>query len=406
MATITLRPGRERPVQQRHPWVFSGAIGAVRGSPRDGDAVEVAGPSGEWLARGFWSGSSQIRVRAATWSSEQPLDEVWLRGSIERAIRGRAPLAPFDKGRGEDSACRLVFSEADGLPGLIVDRYGPFLVVQISTQGMAVRAGQIVAALVDLLAPRGIYERGDNEMREREGLPPADGPLWGEAPPARLELRPIAPPGFALTPPAFLADLRAGQKTGFYLDQAANRARVAAYLQGADLLDCFCYSGGFSVYAGRAGAARLTLLDSSPEALALAEANLALAEVTTPVEFVAGDVFQVLRRYRAEGRRFDAIVLDPPKFAHSQAQVERAARGYKDINLLAMQLLNPGGLLATFSCSGLISPDLFQKIVFGAAVDARRDAQIVERLGQSPDHPILLTFPESEYLKGFVCRIW
>ncbi|NTV62622.1 MAG: class I SAM-dependent rRNA methyltransferase, partial [Oscillochloris sp.] len=195
-------------------------------------------------------------------------------------------------------------------------------------------------------------------------------------------------------------------KTGSYLDQALNRARVAAYCAGADLLDCFAYSGGFSVYAARAGAARLTLIDSSPAALDLARRHLTLNAFTTPADCVEGDVFKQLRTYRAEGRRFDVIVLDPPKFAHSQAQIDRAARGYKDINLLGMQLLRPGGILATFSCSGLISPDLFQKIVFGASVDAGRDVQIIERLAQSPDHPVLLSFPESEYLKGFVCRVW
>lgn len=401
MATITLRPGRERPIVQRHPWVFSGAIGHVRGNPGDGDAVDVYGPGGDWIARGLWSGASQIRLRAATWDAEQPLDWQWLRAAIARAIQGRRHLIAAD-----DTACRLIFSESDGLPGLVVDRYGPYLVVQISTQGMDVRREQVVAALVELLAPRGIYERGDAEMREREGLPPAEGLLYGEAPPERLELRPLAMPGVAGTPLRLLVDLRAGQKTGTYLDQAANRARVAAYCEGADMLDCFCYSGGFSVYAGLAGAATITLVDASAGALEMARVSMEHNGVATPAEYVEADVFRYLREQRAAGRRFDAIVLDPPKFAHSQAQVERAARGYKDINMLALQLLNPGGVLATFSCSGLVSPDLFQKIVFGAAVDARRDAQIIERLSQSPDHPILLTFPESEYLKGFICRVW
>jgi 23S rRNA (cytosine1962-C5)-methyltransferase len=213
-------------------------------------------------------------------------------------------------------------------------------------------------------------------------------------------------PGLASEPPVLLVDLQGGQKTGHYLDQALNRARVAAYSAGARVLDCFCYSGGFSLYAALAGATELTLIDSSATALALAQANLDLIGAQQPTELVADNVFQVLRRYRAEERRFDLIVLDPPKFAHTQAQIERAARAYKDINLLAMQLLAPGGILASFSCSGLVSADLFQKIVFGAALDARREVQIVERLGQSPDHPVLLTFPEGEYLKGLICRVW
>lgn len=401
MATITLRPGRERPLRQRHPWVFSGAIGAVRGSPGPGEAVEIYSADGEWLARGFYSDTSQIRARVATWDPDQPLDGAWLRAAIGRAVAGRAGLADAP-----NQSCRLVFSEADGLPGLIVDRYGPFLAVQLLTQAMAARAELVVDALAELLAPQGIYERSDAEVREKEGLPPREGVLWGAAPPERLELRPLAPPGLAAAPPPILVDLRSGQKTGHYLDQAANRARVAAYCRGAELLDCFAYSGGFSAYAARAGAKALTLIDSSAGALELAQASLALAAPGVRAELVEGDVFRVLRQYRAEGRSFDVVVLDPPKFAHSQGQVERAARGYKDINLLAMQLIRPGGILATFSCSGLVSPDLFQKIVFGAAVDARRDAQIVERLGQGPDHPVLLTFPESEYLKGLICRIW
>jgi 23S rRNA (cytosine1962-C5)-methyltransferase len=401
MATIFLKPGRERPLQQRHPWVFSGAIGAVRGAPADGEPVDILSPGGEWLARGFYSGASQIRVRAATWDPEQPLDEGWLRAAVERAVAGRAGLAPAD-----DGACRLVFSESDGIPGLIVDRYGPFLAVQLLTHAMAARAELITATLAGLLAPRGIYERSDAEVREREGLPPHEGVLWGEAPPERLELRPATLPGVQEQGARLLVDLRGGQKTGFYLDQAANRVRVGAYCRGAQVLDCFAYSGAFSVYAAHAGAAALTLIDTSAGALELARANLALNAPGAEPELVEGDVFRVLRQYRAEGRRFDVVVLDPPKFAHSQGQVERAARGYKDINLLGMQLLRPGGVLATFSCSGLVSADLFQKIVFGAAVDARRDAQILERLTQSPDHPVLLTFPESEYLKGLICRVW
>jgi 23S rRNA (cytosine1962-C5)-methyltransferase len=401
MATITLRPGRERPVIQRHPWVFSGAIGVINGEPVDGEAVDVLAPSGDWLARGLWSSRSQIRVRLCAWDPNQLLDEEWLRERLARAVAGRAGLAD-----GEDGACRLVFSESDGLPGLIVDRYGAFLVLQILTQGMEARKEELVRALAELLAPRGIYERSDPDMREKEGLPAADGPLWGEDPPAQIVLRPATPVGSAAEPPRFLVDMQAGQKTGSYLDQSINRARVAAHCRGAQVLDCFAYSGGFSAYAARAGAASLTLMDTSASALDLARQNLALNQIETPADYVEGNAFKVLRAYRAEGRRFDVIILDPPKFASSQGQIDHAARGYKDINWLSMQLLRPGGILATFSCSGLVSPDLFQKIVFGASVDAGRDVQIVERLTQSPDHPVLLTFPESEYLKGFVCRVW
>jgi 23S rRNA (cytosine1962-C5)-methyltransferase len=397
MAIITLRPGRERPIQQRHPWVFSGAIARVAGNPRDGEAVDVVAAGGEWLARGTWSGQSQIRVRLLTWDPDQPVDASLLRSRLARAIAGRTHFAT-----NPNSAYRMIYGEADELPGLIVDRYGDFLVIQLLTQGMAIRSAEIVELLVELVQPRGIYERSDAEVREKEGLGPAEGLLWGTMPPEQLVVQAAGMPDA----PRLLANVREGQKTGFYLDQARNRAAVAAYCAGKDLLDCFCYTGGFSIYAAQAGANSITAVDSSGAALALLQDNMALNELHTPLEVVEADVFQLLRRYRAEGRQFDVVVLDPPKFAYSQGQVERAARGYKDINLLAMQILRPGGVLATFSCSGLVSSDLFQKIVFGAAVDARRSAQIIERLAQAPDHPVLLTFPESEYLKGLVCRVW
>ncbi len=397
MATVMLRPGRERPVIQRHPWVFSGAIGRVSGTPRDGEAVDITTADGEWLARGTWSSQSQIRARLFTWNPDQQLDADLIRAQIERAIAGRSQYAA-----GPNTAYRMVYSESDELPGLVVDRYDDYLVVQLTTQGIVARADAVVGALVDLVAPKGIYERSDAEVREKEGLPPAEGLLWGEQPPEQLLVQSAGLPGA----PRLLADLRDGQKTGFYLDQARNRAIVAGYSAGRELLDCFCYTGGFSVYAAQAGATAITAVDSSGPALALLRENMALNGLNTPLEVVEADVFQLLRRYRTEGRQFDLVVLDPPKFAYSQAQVDRAARGYKDINLLAMQILRPGGVLVTFSCSGLISADLFQKIVFGAAIDARRSAQIVERLTQSPDHPVLLTFPESDYLKGLVCRVW
>ncbi|RRR74622.1 MAG: methyltransferase domain-containing protein [Candidatus Viridilinea halotolerans] len=400
MASVTLKAGRERPLQQHHPWVFSGAIKPTRDTPQGGAVVDVLADDGMWLARGFYSSASQLRVRAATWQDDEPLDATWLRRRLAQALALRTPFLVHST-----SACRLAFSESDGLPGLIVDRYGSFLVVQLLTQAMASRTHEITSALVELEEPDGIYERSDADVRAKEGLPAQEGLLWGDAPPAQLRLRPLQPPGMANEPPPLLVDIAGGQKTGHYLDQAANRARVAAYCAGARVLDCFCYSGGFSLYAALNRAAALTLVDSSPTALALARANLAMIDTPPLVEYVAGNVFHELRRYRAEHRRFDLIVLDPPKFVHSQNQSERAARAYKDINLLAMQLLVPGGILATFSCSGLLSNDLFQKIVFGAALDAHREVQIMERLGHAPDHPVLLSFPEGEYLKGLICRV-
>ncbi len=394
MATITLNPGKERPVLQRHPWIFSGAIARVQGYVGQGDVIEVCDAAGEWLARGTWSSGSQIRARLFTWQSDEPLDDDLLRRRLERAIATRHWLGHT----AEDAACRLVYAESDGLPGLIVDRYAGYLSVQLLTQGIAARADTIVRLLAELARPRGIYERSDAEVREKEKLPPGEGLLWGDPPLDQILTRQTGDL-------RFLADLRGGQKTGAYLDQAVNRLRVAAYCAGQDVLDCFCYTGGFSVAAARADARHVTAIDTSAPALELLRANLALNDLAAPVETIEGDVFKLLRQYRYEGRQFDVVILDPPKFAHAQGQLDRATRGYKDINLIAMQILRPGGVLATFSCSGLVSADLFQKVVFGAALDARRDVQVVERLAQAPDHPVLLTFPEGEYLKGLICRV-
>jgi 23S rRNA (cytosine1962-C5)-methyltransferase len=396
VAHIVLQPGKERPVRQCHPWIFSGAIARVQGKPEQGDSIDILDHTGEWLARGTWSAESQIRARLFTWQADELIDAAMLRRRIERAIAGRKKLNML----GPDRACRVVYSESDGLPGLVVDSYGEYLTVQLLTQGMAVRQTEIVQILVDLLAPRGIFERSDADIRDKEGLPPAEGLLWGMEPPAQLSVRDASGQ-------ISLVDLQNGQKTGAYLDQALNRARVAAYSAGAEVLDCFCYAGGFSVAAAKAGARRITAADSSTAALDLVAANFAANGLdAVEIETVAEDVFRLLRQYRQIEQQFDLIILDPPKFAYTQGQIDRATRGYKDINLIAMQLLRPGGILATFSCSGLISADLFQKVIFGAALDAHRDVHMIERLSQAPDHPLLLTFPEGEYLKGLICRVW
>jgi len=392
---VILKKGRAKPVLHKHPWIFSGAVARILGDPADGDLVEVRDAGGNFLAHGLLNRRSQIVVRLVNWAQDRPPDAALWRDRVERALAGRATLA----GDPATNAYRLIYAEADGLPGLIVDRYGDYLVAQFLVLGMERLKDEMAGLLMELAAPRGIWERSDASVRAKEGLPPVAGLLRGASPPDRLEVRENGC--------RFLVDLAGGQKTGFYLDQRANRQRVSAYCAGKSVLDAFCYTGGFSVYAATAGAGPLTLLDSSADALALAAENLRLNERDAGQDaFLAADVFQQLRRFRAEGRTFDVAILDPPKFAHAQADVNRAARGYKDVNLLAMQLLRPGGVLATFSCSGLVSADLFQKIVFGAAVDADRDVQVVERLSQGADHPVLLTFPESEYLKGLICRVW
>jgi 23S rRNA (cytosine1962-C5)-methyltransferase len=399
--TIVLKKGRDKPVRNRHPWIFSGAIAHIEGQVEDGDLVQVADSRGRFLATGYLNRRSQITVRLLTWDSAEKVDHAFWRSRLERALAGRVRLAQDP----DTTAYRLVHAEADGLPGLIVDRYGHWLAVQCLTLGMARHRDGFVALLADPAAlaaggapaPAGIYARDDADVRIKEGLALETGLLWGAEPPELVE---ILEHGHR-----FLVDLRQGHKTGFYLDQRENRLRTAAYCAGADVLNAFAYTGGFGIYAGRAGAQSVVNIEASGEALALTERNLSLNGCPSQ-QMVIGDVFQLLRDYRDEGPTFDLVILDPPKFASSQAQVMSASRGYKDVNLLAMQLLRPGGLLVTFSCSGLVSADLFQKIVYGASVDARRDVQIVERLGQGPDHPVLLTFPESAYLKGLICRVW
>ena len=399
--TIVLKRGRGKPVRNRHPWIFSGAIDRLEGQAQDGDLVRVADSQGQVLATGYLNRRSQIVVRLLTWNAGEKVDRGFWRRRLERAIAGRAGLAGDD----QTTAYRLVNAEADGLPGLVVDRYGDWLVIQCLTLGLARRRDEIVELLVEILRsagqgeqpPKGIYARDDAEVRRKEGLDLETGPLWGQEPPDLVE---IVEHGHH-----FLVDVKQGHKTGFYLDQRENRLRAAAYCHAAEVLNAFAYTGGFGVYAGRAGAGSVINLDTSYQALTLAEDNLAL-NGCPPQELIQGDVFQVFRDYRAQGRAFDLVILDPPKFATSRAKVTDASRGYKDLNLLGMQLLRPGGTLVTFSCSGLVSADLFQKIVFGASVDAGRDVQILERLAQGPDHPVLLTFPESAYLKGLICRVW
>ncbi len=389
---VTLKPGKDKPVRFGHPWVFSGAIGRIEGEPPNGAVVDVVNAQGEFLARGLLNRRSQLAVRLFTWVEGEAFDHDLLRRRLARAAQWRHRAVTTDT-----TAYRVVFSEADGLPGLVVDRYGDALAIQISTLGMEQRKADVVEALVDLFQPTTIVERADSEMRDREGLRAADGALYG-MPPDTVE---IVEHGLR-----FLVDLQGGQKTGFYLDQRENRRRVAAWAGGARVLNAFAYTGAFAVHAARAGAAEIVNIDTSAEALRVAEAHMVLNGFDRPQDqYLVGDVFQVLRTLRNRGETFDLIILDPPKFAHSAAQVDRATHGYKDINLQALRLLRPEGILATFSCSGLISADLFQKVVFGAAVDARRETQIVERLTQAPDHPVLLTFPESEYLKGLICRV-
>jgi 23S rRNA (cytosine1962-C5)-methyltransferase len=391
---VILKAGREKSLQRRHPWVFSGAIQSVDSDPAPGATVEVVSAGGEFLGRGAYSPISSIRVRMWTFEDE-PVDDDFLRARVRAAIALRDGLP---KAHPDDNSRRLVYAETDGLPGLVADRYGDFIVVQALSTGAEVWREPFAAILAEEAAPvRGIYERSDVDVRELEGLPQRSGPLFGEKPPEFVR---ISENGLA-----FEVDIRAGQKTGFYLDQAANRRQVMPFAAGKRVLNCFSYTGGFSVYALAGGAREVVSVDSSAPALETARRNAALNGLgDSRVEYICADVFYELRRMRDSGEVFDMIILDPPKFAPTSAHAPAAARGYKDINLLAIKLLAPGGLLVTFSCSGGVSRELFHKIISGAALDAGAHLSIVDILSQSGDHPVSLDFPESEYLKGLICR--
>jgi 23S rRNA (cytosine1962-C5)-methyltransferase len=349
--------------------------------------------SGEFLAWAAYSPSSQIRLRTWSFDPEPDIDANFIQGRIARSVELRRQLGLL----GESGACRLIFGESDGLPGLIVDRYGQHLVCQFLSAGADYWRDAVIAALDDLLSPHSIVERSEASVRLKEGLELRRGLLRGTAPSAPVE--------FFAGGIRQLIDLGEGQKTGSYLDQSINRLRVAAYASGARVLDAYSYSGGFSIAALLKEATSATLIDSSAEALRMAEQQAQLNGVVDRCRFTSANVPEELRRLRDSRQQFDLVILDPPKFVSSAPQLKSGCRGYKDINMLGLQLLKPGGVLATFSCSGHVSSNLFQKIVAGAAVDVKRDAQIIERLSQPADHPVALQFPEAEYLKGLILRV-
>jgi 23S rRNA (cytosine1962-C5)-methyltransferase len=396
MAAIILKPGREKSVLRRHPWIFSGAIEHIEDEPRSGGTVDVLSFNREFLAKAAYSPHSQIRARVWTFDPREEIDADFFRKRIQPAIQTRTTLGLFTTENQISNAVRLIHAESDGLPGLIVDRYADSLVLQSLTAGSEFWKETLADLLVEITGIKNIYERSDADVRELEGLPIHAGILRGHLssfilPIIEYDLK-------------FLVDVEHGHKTGFYLDQRANRRRVGELAKDRDVLNCFCYTGGFTVHALAGGAKSVLSVDTSADALALGRENVSINELPADrSQWLEADVFQALRKFRDENRAFDLIVLDPPKFAPTAAQAEKAARGYKDINLLAFKLLRPGGILATFSCSGGVDAGLFQKIVAGAALDAGVDAQIVEHLSQDRDHPVSLHFPEGTYLKGLVC---
>lgn len=388
---MRLKPGRERSLLRRHPWIFSGAVAHVDKDVVPGGTLDILSANDLFLARGFYSPHSQIRARVWTFD-EEPVDAGFFRRCIRSAFCARDALHLTQ----DTNALRLIHAESDGLPGLIVDRYDDLLVMQCLTTGVEFWRETLAKLLFEESGLETVYERSDAEVRDLEGLPARVGLLHGTSFHSPLT---ILEQGLK-----FSIDVEAGHKTGFYLDQRANRRRVRELAKDREVLDCFCYTGGFTVNALAGDAKSVLAVDASGDALRLAQENLLMNGLPEErVHFLEGDVFQVLRKFRDESRSFDMIVLDPPKFAPTAAQAEKAARGYKDINLLAFKLLRPGGLLVTFSCSGGVDASLFQKIVASAALDAGVEAQIVEHLSQAGDHPVSLSFPEGSYLKGLIC---
>ena len=403
MVRVHLKPKRDFSVRKHHPWVFSGAVdGAVEGVAV-GETVEVADANGELLGYGSYSPASQIRVRMLSFNPKVVPDAKFVEGLVASAVGRRADFFA----NAYTNAVRLVNAESDGLPGVVADYYAGWVVCQFTSAGAEFWKREIAAALMKF-APfcKGVAERTDVDVREKEGLNTEAqrhregegfGILVGEEPPELVEI--------AEGDVKFLVDVRKGHKTGFYLDQRDARAAVGALANGMDVLNCFSYTGGFGLFARAAGAASVTQVDISKDALELAKRNEELTHLCgTKMEYVEADVFQFLRKCRDTGRTFDMIVLDPPKFASVKSQVMKAARGYKDINLLAMKLLKADGVLATFSCSGAMTQELFDKVLAEAAQDAGRDFQVIARTRQGADHPVALNFPEGLYLKGVILR--
>jgi len=395
MHSIYLRKGKEKAVRQLHPWIFSGAIEKITGKPDNGDLVRVLDSKGDFLAAGFYNAQSRVAVRVLAWDAEQVIDETWWRSRIQQAVSARKHVLTSN----ETNTCRLIFSEADYLPGLIVDKYADFLSVQILTSGMDKAKSIWLDELQKLLKPKGIFDRSDANARAHEGLDASAGILAGIAPPEFIE---VVENGIR-----YQVNIADGQKSGFYCDQRENRKMVATHTKGNVVLDCFSYSGGFTLNALAAGAKKVVSVDSSALAIDTLKKNIKLngfkASQQTSIQ---SDVNKQLRVFLESGDKFDLIVLDPPKYAPSRSALTKASRAYKDLNRLAMGLLNSGGLLATFSCSGAVDINTFKQILAWAALDAGKEVQFIDQFCQPEDHPIRSSFPEGEYLKGLLCRIF
>jgi len=394
MITVKLKKNRQKSLERKHPWVFSGAIDQIKEIPRNGETVKVISFDGKFLGWAAYSTKSQISLRIWSFKESEIINSTFFKEKFLQSLELRKQIIEISN----TNAYRLINAESDAFPGLIVDKYNDFIVCQFLSAGAEFWKQEIVNELSALLNPSGIYERSDVEVRGKEGLDPVSGVLFGETPPDFVE---IIENGIK-----FFVDIKNGHKTGFYLDQRDNRKLIEIYSCEKEILNCFSYTGGFSAYAIKGGAVKITNVDSSLDALSLTEKNFLLNNIdSSKYENVADDVFKYLRKLRDANKHFDIIILDPPKFAESASQVEKASRGYKDINLLAIKLLNTNGLLVTFSCSGHITRDLFSKIISDAALDSGKTVHIIKHLTQSSDHTMLTSFPESLYLKGLICKV-
>lgn len=394
MHSVKLKKGKEKAVRQLHPWVFSGAIDQIKGNPENGDIIMVTDSNNNFMAYGFFNDKSRVAVRLLEWNLETEIDENWWRNKIKTAVKNRDELNTEDT-----NTYRLIFSEADFLPGLIVDRYADFLSVQILTSGMERIKNIILDELQQLLSPKGIFDKSDASARAHEGMEASSGGiLLGTEPP---EFVSVKENGIF-----YQVNIAEGQKSGFYCDQRDNRKWVADHVKDKKVLDCFSYSGGFSLNALAKGAKEVISVDSSALALDTLKRNMEINKFNgIPHRLIQSDVNKQLRAFREENEKFDVIILDPPKYAPSRSALTKASRAYKDLNRMAMLLLNEGGLLATYSCSGAVDISMFKQIIAWAALDAGKEVQFIQQFSQPADHPVRSSFPEGEYLKGLLCRV-
>lgn len=393
MAELVLKAGRERSILRHHPWIFSGAIGKINGDPKLGETVDIVSSHGEFIARAAFNPNSNIIGRIWSWDVNQDIDQGFLVNCLKKAIDYRRSI----RNSIQSDAFRLVHGESDGLPGLIIDQYQDILVAQFLTAGAEFWRDKLVDSIIKLTGASVLYERSDQDVRELEGLSLRKGLLFGKLSHDQVTI--------TENKLKFVVDIVNGHKTGYYLDQKENHLFARILSNGLKVLDCFSYTGGFGINALAGDADNVTMVESSSTALALVKENALLNRINLDqIKFVNEDVFSYLRTLRDSRESYDMVILDPPKFAPTSSQVERAARGYKDINLLAFKLLRTGGYLITFSCSGGVNEELFQKIVTGAAFDAGTEGVIINRLHQALDHPVALNFPEGAYLKGFIIQ--